>query len=339
MAGKWENTTLGQLLESNGGSILTGPFGTVLKASQYTPTGVPVISVSEVGFGRIQLKSHTPRVDRVVTQRLSKYLLKHGDIVFARKGAGTAVERSALVLEQQEGWFLGSDGIRVRLPKNCSAPFISYWLQSQRHRTWMKQHSVGTTMPALNESIIKRIPICLAPLAEQKEIAAVLGALDDKIELSRRMNATLEAMARALFQSWFVDFDPVRAKLDGHQPTGLDPATAALFPNEFEDSEAAHIPKGWTAGKLSDIGTNSRRGVRPGEIPPNTPYIALDHMPRRCIALSDWDESADVASSKSAFMKGEILFGKLRPYFHKVGVAPFDGICSTDILVLAPKSH
>ena len=85
---------------------------------------------------------------------------------------------------------------------------------------------------------------------EQKAIAAVLGALDDKIELNRRMNATLEAMARALFQSWFVDFDPVRAKLDGRQPTGLDPATAALFPNEFEDSELGPIPKGWRAGTV-----------------------------------------------------------------------------------------
>jgi type I restriction enzyme S subunit len=166
----------------------------------------------------------------------------------------------------------------------------------------------------------------------------VLGALDDKIELNRRMNATLEAMARALFQSWFVDFDPVRAKLDGRQPEGLDAETAALFPDSFQDSDLGHIPKGWTAGKLGDIGTNPRRGVQPSEIAPNTPYIALEHMPRRCIALGDWDESADVASGKSAFKKGEILFGKLRPYFHKVGVAPLDGVCSTDILVLAPKS-
>ena len=81
----------------------------------------------------------------------------------------------------------------------------------------------------------------------------MLGALDDKIELNRRMNATLEAMARALFQSWFVDFDPVRAKLDGRQPTGLDPATAALFPNEFEDSELGPIPKGWLVGSVYEI--------------------------------------------------------------------------------------
>jgi type I restriction enzyme S subunit len=148
----------------------------------------------------------------------------------------------------------------------------------------------------------------------------------------------LRALARALFQSWFVDFDPVRAKLDGRPPVGLDEATVAIFPEHLEDSPLGHIQKGWTAGKLGDIGTNSRRGVQPGDIAPKTPYIALVHMPRRCIALGDWDDSADVASGKSAFKKGEILFGKLRPYFHKVGVAPFDGVYSNDILVLAPKS-
>ena len=169
------------------------------------------------------------------------------------------------------------------------------------------------------------------------------------------MNATLEAMARALFQSWFIDFDPVRQNLDRKQnqpspqpsPTGRGKSAAegegaaglaALFPEHLEDSLLGHIPQGWTSGKLGDIGTNSRRGVQPSDIAPNTPYIALEHMPRRCIALGDWNDSADVASGKSAFKKGEILFGKLRPYFHKVGVAPFDGVCSTDILVLAPKS-
>lgn len=139
------------------------------------------------------------------------------------------------------------------------------------------------------------------------------------------------------FQSWFVDFDPVRAKLDGRAPLGLDDATAALFPAIFQDSSLGPIPQGWISGKLGNIGTNSRRGVQPSEIAPNTAYIALEHMPRRCIALGDWEASADVASGKSTFKKGEILFGKLRPCFHKVGVAPFDGVCSTDILVLSPK--
>ncbi len=93
----------------------------------------------------------------------------------------------------------------------------------------------------------------LPPLAEQKAIAAVLGALDDKIELNRRINATLEAMARALFQSWFVDFDPVRAKLDGRESVGLDTGTAALFPAAFEDSSIGPIPHGWSVIALGEI--------------------------------------------------------------------------------------
>ena len=211
-------------------------------------------------------------------------------------------------------------------------------MRTQRWQDFINSSKTGSAQAGANAKVLGLFPLTLPPLAEQKAIAAVLGALDDKIELNRRMNATLEAMARALFQSWFVDFDPVRAKLDGRPPAALDPATAALFPEHLEETALGHIPKGWTAGKLGDIDTNSRRGVQPGDIAPNTPYIALEHMPRRCIALGDWDDSADVASGKSAFKKGEILFGKLRPYFHKVGVAPFDGVCSTDILVLAPKS-
>jgi type I restriction enzyme S subunit len=94
--------------------------------------------------------------------------------------------------------------------------------------------------------------MAIPPLAEQKAIAAVLGALDDKIELNRRMNATLEAMARALFQSWFVDFDPVRAKLDNRPPAGLDPATAALFPDSFQGSPLGPIPHGWEVNTIGE---------------------------------------------------------------------------------------
>jgi type I restriction enzyme S subunit len=95
--------------------------------------------------------------------------------------------------------------------------------------------------------------IPVPPLADQKAIAAVIGALDDKIELNRRMSATMETMARAIFQSWFVDFDPVRAKLDGRKPAGLDDATAQLFPSFFGESDVGHIPKGWTSQAVGDV--------------------------------------------------------------------------------------
>ncbi len=124
----------------------------------------------------------------------------------------------------------------------CETLFFYYATKGRVHLEEYKGHYPD----------FRRLWINLPPLAEQKAIAAVLGALDDKIELNRRMNATLEAMARALFQSWFVDFDPVRAKLDGRPPAALDPATAALFPDSFHDSPLGHIPTGWNAIPLYD---------------------------------------------------------------------------------------
>jgi type I restriction enzyme S subunit len=285
------------------------------------------------------------RIDREECRRVSKETfvkwtrradVRHGDVILTREAPLGEVG----YVDFTDTVFLGQRLMQYRANRALLEPrFLLYSFLSQDLQNQFGAHEgSGSTVSHIRVGDCSKFKIPLPPLAEQKAIAAVLGALDDKIELNRRMNATLEAMARALFQSWFVDFDPVRAKMEGRQPAGMDAETASLFPDSLQDSEAGHIPKGWTAGKLGDIGTNSRRGVQPGDIAPNTPYIALEHMPRRSIALGDWADSADVASGKSAFKKGEILFGKLRPYFHKVGVAPFDGVCSTDILVLAPKS-
>ena len=98
------------------------------------------------------------------------------------------------------------------------------------------------------------------------------------------------------------------------------------------------MPKGWRAGKLGEVAENPRRSIQPDAIESSMAYIGLEHMPRRSIALSDWESDTKLGSNKLEFKRGEILFGKLRPYFHKVGVAPLDGVCSTDILVVRPKT-
>ena len=192
----------------------------------------------------------------------------------------------------------------------------------------------GSVQAKLSQANLNRIPIPYPK--DKRERAAIVdtfSALDDKIELNRRMNATLEAMARAIFRDWFVDFGPTRAKMEGREPY-LAPDLWPLFPARLTDQG---IPEGWEMGTLGDVAESPRRGVKPSEIPEHTPYIGLEHMPRRSIALSEWEGAGKVTSNKSAFRKGEFLFGKLRPYFHKVGVAPVDGICSTDIVVVRPK--
>lgn len=125
--------------------------------------------------------------------------------------------------------------------------FLAYFLRTLH----FSAHSDKSSVPGLNRNDLHTISVTLPPLAEQREIAAILGSLDDKIDLNRRMNATLEATARALFKSWFVDFDPVRAKSEGRDPDGMDAETAALFPDAFEESELGPIPQGWRVEPLS----------------------------------------------------------------------------------------
>ena len=122
-----------------------------------------------------------------------------------------------------------------------------------------------------------------------------------------------DLMARALFQSWFVDFDPVRAKAAGQTPAGIDPATADLFPAEFEDSALGEFPKGWRVGTLGDVLKMMSKGISVEEMDDAAAYIGLEHMPRRSIALDQWDTAAELQSNKSGFNRGDILFGKLRP--------------------------
>jgi type I restriction enzyme S subunit len=163
-------------------------------------------------------------------------------------------------------------------------------------------------MASLNQAIIERVPIVLPPLPEQRAIAHILGTLDEKIELNRRMNETLEAMARALFKSWFVDFDPVRAKSEGRAP-GLPKHLADLFPDSFEDSELGEIPKGWRVTPLPEvIDVNPTRALRKGDI---APYLDMANMPTR-------GHSPDAVierpfGSGMRFVNGDTLVARITP--------------------------
>ena len=236
--------------------------------------------------------------------------------------------------------FLASTGFCVMRgrPGMADTEYV-YWFLSQEsvvgHLQTVAEHSTSA-YPSIRASDLENLEIAVPPLAEQRSIADILGTLDDKIELNRRMNDTLEAMARALFKSWFVDFDPVRAKMEGRD-TGLPQGIANLFPDRLVDSELGEIPEGWAAVRLGEIADSKTQGVDPSSVASNTPYIGLADMPRGSIALADWGETGSATSRKFAFGRGDILFGKLRPYFHKVGIAPVDGLCSTDIVVVVPR--
>ena len=151
-------------------------------------------------------------------------------------------------------------------PGALDPDFLSYAIKGPEWRRWTTAAGIGSVRVRIYFRELAKMPFVVPPLAEQKAIAAVLGALDDKIELNRRMNTTLDAMVRALFQSWFVDFDPVRAKLDDRKPVGLDEATTAFFPATFQDSPLGHIPLGWEIHNLSNLTEYLSRGIGPDYI-------------------------------------------------------------------------
>ncbi|MEX0614143.1 MAG: restriction endonuclease subunit S [Pirellulales bacterium] len=197
----------------------------------------------------------------------------------------------------------------------------------------------GSAMPKLSQLAMNAIELPLPSLDDQRGIAGMLGALDDAIEHNRRTSRALERLARAIFRAWFVDFEPVHAKATG--ATSFLSMPQNIFdslPTTFTPSELGPIPDEWSVGVLRNVSTEHREQVTPKDVDPRTPYIGLEHMPRRSVTLAEWGQAGKVTSGKLRFRARQILFGKLRPYFHKVGIAPLDGVCSTDIVVFGPTS-
>jgi type I restriction enzyme S subunit len=260
----WEISTLGEVCLRTGGNIQTGPFGSQLHASDYVPFGIPSIMPKNIGENRI-LISDLSLISSDDAKRLNRYLVKKGDIVYSRRGD---VERRALIRHTEEGWLCGTGCLRVRFGNDEIDPlYASYYLGHPQVREWIVRHAVGATMLNLNTSILSSLPFVNPPLPEQKAIAHILGTLDDKIELNNKMNQTLEAIAQTIFKSWFVNFDPVRAKMDGQQPVGMDAATADLFPS-FEDrviiKGVGKIPKKKNSRVNSKVFSRNRGATRIG---------------------------------------------------------------------------
>jgi type I restriction enzyme S subunit len=240
MAGEWESASLSELCEQ----IADCPHSTPL----WTDSGVIVLRNQNIRDGRLDLSSPSYTDELNFEQRSRRARLKAGDLVLTRE----APMGEVCMVPENLRCCLGQRMVMLRPdPKKCDSRFLLYSIQSDAVQHEIKvNEGTGSTVSNLRIPLLEALPIPLPPLAEQKAIAGVLGALDDKIELNRRMNATLESMARALFQSWFVDFDPVRAKLDGRVPVGMDDETAGLFPDAFEESTLGHIPKGWGVRSL-----------------------------------------------------------------------------------------
>jgi type I restriction enzyme S subunit len=219
--------------------------------------------------------------------------------------------------------------------------FLKFAMLSQFVQDQLRARATGTTVHGVRQSALRKINLQIPPIAEQRAIAEHLGKIDDAIELNLRMNATLEEIFRALFQFWFVDFGPARAKIEGHWKQGESfPGAPAdswdLWPDSLVDSEMGEIPKGSEAGVLGELCRFSRDTVAPDSVDPSLPYVGLEHMQPRNLTVPMPGKIGEVKTAKTKFDVGDVLFGRLRPYFHKVAVACEPGFCSTTIAVARP---
>jgi type I restriction enzyme S subunit len=332
--------TIGDLCDADEAHIQTGPFGSQLHQSDYVAEGVRVVATECIGHRRLQLEN-APRVAPETVARLSRHRLRAGDILFARRGA-QATGYSAIV-EGNEGELLCSTGaILLRLKgSNTDTRFFSFLLAAQDSIDWLRQHSVGAVMPNLNETVIRAFPLELPPLSDQRAIARVLGALDEKIESNRRMNRTLEELASALFRSWFVDFDPVVAKAAGRKPAHLRPDVAALFPATFQDSPLGPIPHGWRVRPVPEVVEfNPVRRLGKGV---SAPYLDMQNMPTSSALPDAWTVRPHGSGMK--FQNGDTLLARITPCLENGKTAFVNALAdgevgwgSTEYIVMRPRS-
>jgi type I restriction enzyme S subunit len=241
--------------------------------------------------------------------------VKKGDIFLTRTSETMSeLGMSAVALKDYENATFNGFTKRLRLKDNVSVQvdpvFMGYYMRTSHIRNQIGMHASMTTRASLNSEAINSIEIEIPEIDVQVRIGEILKSLDDKIELNRQMNQTLEQMAQTLFKKYFVD-----------------------------DIDEDNLPEGWKVGTLGEVSKNIRKSISPKDFTNDQNYVGLEHLPRKSLALYEFDNSSKVGSQKAKFEENDILFGKLRPYFHKIVLAPFEGICSTDILVIKPKSE
>lgn len=235
----WELVRFGDVLDS-------GTRNGIYKKKEFHGSGVKIVNMGEL-FGNPRLFSVPMKRVELSETELAKSHLLVGDLLFARRslvaeGAG----KCSVVCEITEATTFESSIIRARPDPNIAdSMYLFYLFDSVIGKHLLRTIRRQTSVSGITGTDLVELQIPLPPLEEQREIANILGTLDDKIEANRRENETLEAMARAIFKSWFVDFDPVHARARGEMPYGMDAETAELFPDGFEDSELGMIPRGW----------------------------------------------------------------------------------------------
>lgn len=289
------------------------------------PSEYRMLRTVNVRNGQLKDIDSTKSVSKEIYDQWSaRGYLEPGDVILTREAPMGEV---ALLRENEKyKFFLGQRILQLKaFPDIISPEFLYYSLQTKelRHQIMMNE-GTGSVVSNIRIPLLKKIKILVPPLSQQKNITKILIDIDDKILLNKKIISKLERIAQTLFKRWFIDFDFPNMEELPYKTNG----------GSMKEIDLRELPSSWTMGTLGDIAYQKNKKINLDTALTEYNYIGLEHMPQGSIELSSWESSNKVSGSKNFFKNDDILFGKLRPYFKKVGIAPIEGVCSTDILVL-----
>ena len=302
-------------------------------------SGVKMVNMGEI-FAHPRLKNVAMERVPVDQSDRSRFLLQDGDLLFARQSLVlTGAGKCSIFLGDNEPATFESHIIRVRLNQAKANPlYYYYYFQSHEGRAAIQSIvEQGAGASGIRATDLAAIDVAWCPITVQDAIAHILGTLDDKIELNRRMNETLEEMTRALFKSWFVDFDPVRAKMEGRD-TGLPPDVAALFPDRLVESELGEIPEGWEVKTLNYLAALNPESWSRTNHPKGVEYVDLANTKWGVIEATQYYFWKDAPSrAKRVLRSGDTIVGTVRPGNGSYSLVGHEGLTgSTGFAVLRP---
>lgn len=249
----WRYVPLEQLAQKN--SVTYG----VVQPGTQVKYGVPIVRVNNFKEGRVEL-SELMRIEPEIEKKYSRTRLQGGEVLLTLVGS---VGQVVVVSDALKGFNVARAVAVIHPQPEVDPHWLALCLRSPLSQHLLVSRANTTVQTTINLKDLRALPVPMAPELERAKIIELIGSLDDRITLLRETNATLEAIAEAMFKSWFIDFDPVRAKAEGLEPEGMDSATAGLFPSSFEESELGLVPKGWKVDKAEDWLSALETGRRP----------------------------------------------------------------------------
>lgn len=298
----------------------------------WTDSGYIVIRNQNIKGGRLDLSDASYTDAEHFAHRIRRAKPTGGDIIFTRE----APMGEVCMIPHELECCVGQRQVLLRPnPKVVDGRFLLYALQSpavQHEISWSE--GTGSTVSNVRIPVLEGLRIPTPPMGTQRAIGSLLGALDQRVDILRSTNATLEAIAQSIFTSWFTDFDPVHAKAEGREPDGMAATAAALFPGGFQQSTVGLIPKGWSVQRFGEFASLAKGTVNPATLPGHTfehyslPAFDVDQLPV-------FEPAEAIKSNKTRVLQGSVLQSKLNPHIPRVwfpGSVGDHAVCSTEFL-------